>query len=55
VSRPVAWRTRQAEQAVIGSASWFIENCPAGLLSTRDALDDGNAYGSAEGALRGEV
>jgi hypothetical protein len=37
----------RAELVVIETASQMVENCPAGLLSTKDALDDGNAYGSA--------
>jgi hypothetical protein len=40
---------------VIETASLIIENCPAGLLSTKDALDDGNAYGSALQRLRTQV
>jgi len=33
-------------------ASLWIEIFPTGILSTKDALDDGNAYDSAVEALR---
>src|SRR4051812_38118569 len=33
-------------------ASLWIEIFPTGILSTKDALDDGNAYDSAAKALR---
>jgi len=51
---PGRFNPGKTEHVVIETASQIIENCPAGLLSTKDALDDGNAYGSRLAATAGE-